>query len=167
VDGTLKDKPQALFFSLVGDDGGRPQPAGSARAITSLFLGQQFQCAECHDDPFKEWKQADFWGLAAFYRNTKYTFNGRYFGSITESFEEVSKGNRPPKDADKSPNGKITIPSAALKNAGTVIPAKLLGGEPISVGEKQLLRPLLAGGGIKTGQGWGRRTRRRKTRAAR
>jgi hypothetical protein len=144
VEGTLKDKPQALFFSLVGDDGGRPQPAGSVRAITSLFLGQQFQCAECHDDPFKEWKQADFWGLAAYYRNTKYTFNGRYFGSISESFDEMNKGKRPTKDADQSPNGNITIPSAALKNAGKVIPAKLLGGEPIKAQQKQALRPLLA-----------------------
>jgi hypothetical protein len=37
--------------------------------VTRLFLGIQIQCAQCHDHPFnKEWVQADFWGVNAFFR---------------------------------------------------------------------------------------------------
>ncbi|MBI3863487.1 MAG: DUF1549 domain-containing protein [Planctomycetia bacterium] len=31
------------------------------------FLGQRIDCAECHDHPFADWKQADFQGLAAYF----------------------------------------------------------------------------------------------------
>ena len=40
--------------------------------VTRLFLGLQTQCTQCHDHPFnKEWVQADFWGVNAFFRQTK------------------------------------------------------------------------------------------------
>lgn len=40
--------------------------------VTRLFLGLQTQCTQCHDHPFnKEWVQSDFWGVNAFFRQTK------------------------------------------------------------------------------------------------
>jgi hypothetical protein len=39
--------------------------------VTRLFLGIQTNCTQCHDHPFnKEWIQADFWGVNAFFRQT-------------------------------------------------------------------------------------------------
>ena len=38
---------------------------------TRLFLGQQIQCTQCHDHPSNEWKQADFWGINAFFKGLK------------------------------------------------------------------------------------------------
>lgn len=38
-----------------------------AGRVARAFLGQRIDCAECHDHPFAEWKQADFQGLAAYY----------------------------------------------------------------------------------------------------
>ncbi|MDG3005747.1 DUF1549 domain-containing protein [Paludisphaera mucosa] len=38
---------------------------------TRLFLGQQLQCVQCHDHPQNDWKQADFWGINAFFRGLK------------------------------------------------------------------------------------------------
>ncbi|WP_337174199.1 DUF1549 domain-containing protein [Paludisphaera sp.] len=38
---------------------------------TRLFLGRQLQCVQCHDHPQNDWKQADFWGVNAFYRGLK------------------------------------------------------------------------------------------------
>ena len=38
---------------------------------TRVFLGQQIQCTECHDHPSNDWKQADFWGINAFYKGLK------------------------------------------------------------------------------------------------
>ncbi len=38
---------------------------------TRVFLGQQIQCTQCHDHPSNDWKQADFWGINAFYKGMK------------------------------------------------------------------------------------------------
>lgn len=38
---------------------------------TRLFLGQQIQCTQCHDHPSNEWKQADFWGINAFFKGLR------------------------------------------------------------------------------------------------
>lgn len=35
---------------------------------TKVFLGQQIQCTQCHDHPSNDWKQADFWGINAFFK---------------------------------------------------------------------------------------------------
>ncbi len=48
---------------------------GDAVVLTSLtsrlFLGQQIQCTQCHDHPSNDWKQADFWGINAFFKGMK------------------------------------------------------------------------------------------------
>jgi hypothetical protein len=31
------------------------------------FLGVRLNCAQCHDHPFVDWKQQDYWGMAAFF----------------------------------------------------------------------------------------------------
>ena len=42
-----------------------------ATARTSqVFLGLQVQCTQCHNHPFNEWKQNQFWELNAFFRQT-------------------------------------------------------------------------------------------------
>ena len=38
---------------------------------TRLFLGQQIQCTQCHDHPSNDWKQADFWGINAFFKGIR------------------------------------------------------------------------------------------------
>jgi hypothetical protein len=38
---------------------------------TRVFLGQQIQCTQCHDHPSNDWKQADFWGINAFFKGIK------------------------------------------------------------------------------------------------
>jgi hypothetical protein len=35
-----------------------------------LFLGMQVQCTQCHNHPFNEWKQNQFWEMNAFFRQT-------------------------------------------------------------------------------------------------
>ena len=43
-----------------------PATAISAR----LFLGTQVQCTQCHDHPFNDWKQNQFWELNCFFKQT-------------------------------------------------------------------------------------------------
>ena len=42
-------------------------PEDATEAVTRRFLGVQLQCARCHDHPFDEWSQLDFYGMAAFF----------------------------------------------------------------------------------------------------
>ena len=36
-------------------------------SVGKLFLGVQLQCAQCHNHPFTDWKQTEYWGMAAFF----------------------------------------------------------------------------------------------------
>ena len=38
---------------------------------TRLLMGIQVQCTQCHNHPFNEWKQNQFWEMNAFFRQTK------------------------------------------------------------------------------------------------
>lgn len=125
VDGEIKNKPQVIFFGLAGD-GGKLTPDGSARAVASLFMGVQMQCAQCHDDPYRDWAQKDHWALAAF------------FSKINGGFNKVSEGT-----ASKN-NAQITIPKSAFRNSGTTVQAAFLGDKTFKLDKEQALRPVLA-----------------------
>ena len=112
VDGEIKNKPQVIFFGLVGE-GGKLTPDGSARAVASLFMGVQMQCAQCHDDPYRDWAQKDHWALAAF------------FSKVSGDFNKVSEGK-----ATKT-SSQITIPKSAFKNAGTDRASGVPGGQDL------------------------------------
>lgn len=43
------------------------KPERLAAATSRLFLGLRIDCAQCHDHPFDEWKQDQFWKHAAFF----------------------------------------------------------------------------------------------------
>jgi len=43
------------------------KPENLAASATRLFLGVRLECAQCHDHPFGEWTQRQFWNQAAFF----------------------------------------------------------------------------------------------------
>ena len=45
------------------------KPELLAANASRVFMGIQVQCAQCHDHPFAEWKQGQFWSFAAFFKN--------------------------------------------------------------------------------------------------
>lgn len=47
-------------------------PEDHAESVGQLFLGIRIQCARCHNHPFEEWLQDDYYGLAAFFARIKY-----------------------------------------------------------------------------------------------
>jgi hypothetical protein len=49
------------------DENATPATAKVAR----IFLGLQVQCTQCHNHPFNDWKQEQFWSLNAFFRQTR------------------------------------------------------------------------------------------------
>lgn len=54
------------FLSMKLAEKGTQATADTSR----LFLGKQVQCTQCHDHPFNEWKQNQFWELNSFFRQT-------------------------------------------------------------------------------------------------
>ncbi|MEW6161489.1 MAG: DUF1549 domain-containing protein, partial [Verrucomicrobiota bacterium] len=49
-------------------EGRLPRSATDLTDLTSrYFLGIRLNCAQCHDHPFVNWKQEEFWGMAAFF----------------------------------------------------------------------------------------------------
>ncbi len=47
------------------------QPETMASSVSQVFLGVRLECAQCHDHPFTDWTQKDFWGLAAFFAGAR------------------------------------------------------------------------------------------------
>lgn len=122
VEGSIQGKPQVIFFGLVGE-GGKVTAGGTARAVGSLFMGVQLQCAECHDDPYRAWAQKEHWALAAFFSNT------------TGDFQKIAE------TAANKTAVQITIPRTAFKNVGSTVSAAFLGGQPIQLERNSPLRP--------------------------
>ncbi len=51
---------------------GKEKTAIQATAKTAqIFMGLQVQCTQCHNHPFNDWKQNQFWELNAFFRQTQ------------------------------------------------------------------------------------------------
>jgi hypothetical protein len=62
----LADENGAVNFALRY----RANPVDLAGAVGRTFLGVRIQCAQCHDHPFADWNQDQFWGLAGFFART-------------------------------------------------------------------------------------------------
>ncbi|MEZ5364447.1 MAG: DUF1549 and DUF1553 domain-containing protein [Bryobacterales bacterium] len=44
-----------------------PPPENMMAEEMRVFMGRRFDCAQCHDHPYEEWTQDQFWGLTAFF----------------------------------------------------------------------------------------------------
>lgn len=87
--GPAQSGPAAFFISLEG------KPEKIAAKTARVFLGVQLDCAECHDHPFDDWSQQDFWGFAA------------YFAQLSTNQEMAMTGRGELGDTDE---GEVTLP---------------------------------------------------------
>jgi hypothetical protein len=58
---TSREGAPAAFYVAVGNT-----PDNAASSLSRVFLGVRIGCAKCHNHPFADWRQEDFWGMAAF-----------------------------------------------------------------------------------------------------
>jgi Protein of unknown function (DUF1553)/Protein of unknown function (DUF1549) len=65
------------------------KPENLAAGTARIFLGVRLECAQCHDHPFDEWKQEQFWGYAAFFAGLERAQDGPAgaLGSVREFFD--------------------------------------------------------------------------------
>ncbi len=67
AEGSVRDNGASGFLLAHLNDQAVPATAITAR----LFLGQQVQCTQCHNHPFNDWRQEQFWNLNAFFQQAK------------------------------------------------------------------------------------------------
>jgi hypothetical protein len=150
ADGT---SPQATFF-LAHQDMNRFAPQKMVGTVANLFMGVQLQCAECHKHPFvRKWKQEDFWGMAAFYAQTRTSgASGNNAPNTTVAEGAASSSARRPggggfQRGGTTPRGaQIEIPDAVdpRKRTGRIIKAKFFEGDEPKLDDKGPFRPALA-----------------------
>jgi hypothetical protein len=89
--------------------------ATEATARTAkYFLGLQVQCTQCHNHPFNEWKQDQYWGMNAFFRQTKANANreGREIKTTLLSNQNFAGEGSTPSEAEiyfEKRNGELQV----------------------------------------------------------
>ena len=63
--GSTYEHPAASFHRTHRD------PETAAESVGQVFLGVRLQCARCHNHPFDNWRQDDYYGLAAYFATLK------------------------------------------------------------------------------------------------
>ena len=66
-DGHYEENGAVNFLLANLNDGKTPATAKTAR----IFLGVQVQCTQCHNHPFNDWKQDQFWQFNSFFQQVR------------------------------------------------------------------------------------------------
>jgi hypothetical protein len=63
---------------------------------TRLFMGIQVQCTQCHNHPFNDWKQDQFWQFNSFFRQARRVDHRKYdpqTGRMEDDYSELLRGD--------------------------------------------------------------------------
>ena len=121
--GTGEDTHANPAVTVFLNDSGTLKPEEAADLVVPVFLGVKIECAQCHDHPFNELTQDDYWGMAAFF--TKLVRDGKGTSETRGLVERVNK--------------KLKLPPYAKE-----VPAKFLGGAEPELDPDGPYRPTLA-----------------------
>lgn len=100
---------------ILGDDA---MPMELAAATSQIFLGVRLGCAMCHDHPFDDWQQRDFYDLAAFFGKTKKVGN-RDKGMLYTTEGEKMTVLWPPEDKSVGKSRDAVTPKFPFKFASS------------------------------------------------
>jgi hypothetical protein len=100
--------------------------------VSKLFLGVQLQCAQCHNHPFTDWKQTEYWGMAAFFLKVRPNGNPRAAARTGATISISEQGG--------GPRGKQRM----LPESAKILPPKFLQGDKPSLRPSEPARPALA-----------------------
>jgi hypothetical protein len=96
------NSPATNFITVTRKEDGSLDPVRLAGRVTRAFLGLRLDCAECHNHPYKKWKQTDFQGFSAFFGQARVGFKGVY-DDLEKQYEVV---------VDQKTNEKKTVTPA-------------------------------------------------------
>lgn len=107
-----------LYYQLL-----QLKPEELAASTSRVFLGVQIQCAQCHNHPFDQWTQQDFWGYASFFAQLQRPQGrSRFVAQVTDTGK-----------------GEVTLPDTS-----TVVEPKFLNSAGKVDSSEQSRRKLLA-----------------------
>lgn len=156
AEGETEKNPAAGWYVAHRDDG-QPSPNRLVAITSTLFMGVNLGCAECHDHKLRrDVSQEDFWSMAAFFSHIREEEHGKL--QFSQSAKGVTKGWvisetdgpkgwMPGRVMHPLPleGARIIIPDITdpKNNLGTVV-AKYFQGESPKLGAKGPYRPALA-----------------------
>jgi hypothetical protein len=101
--------------------------------VTRMFLGVQLQCAQCHNHPFTDYKQNEYWAMAAFFMKTRASANPQQAAKKGVAIE-----------VSESPKAPAAKKKGGLPESAKIVPAKFLRGEEPTIAPRDPARPVLA-----------------------
>jgi hypothetical protein len=116
AEGNTVEQGAPMFFVQF-----KRRPEDAIEAVTQKFLGVQLQCARCHDHPFEEWTQLEFYGMAAYYTRLRVVDVGKKNKLTAFAIGEMNRG-------EVLFTGPVS--EQELGKKGTPVKPKFLGGEP-------------------------------------
>jgi hypothetical protein len=78
--GTVYESPATGYFWK-----DRGMPLDNLAGTSEIFFGTNISCAQCHDDPFNDWTQMDYFRFAAFF------VQNQEFAGTKEEIENINK----------------------------------------------------------------------------
>jgi hypothetical protein len=151
-EGTVEQSAPTTFYVAHRDMNNLAQ-SKVVGTTANLFMGLQLQCAECHNHAFiREWKQTDFWGVAAFFSQTRSSggqMGGQNSAVAISEGAAASAGGRPGFGGRGRPTlagAQIEIPDATdpRRRTGKIVKAKFFLADEPTLGEKGPYRPVFA-----------------------
>jgi hypothetical protein len=134
------------YYRVNGDMGGKPMANVAARSFSRLFLGVRMECAECHDDPYKQWTQQEYWGLAAHFGRVTLAKDAKNGAKDSVAIVE-ERGYNPPKGNNfrltVRADGALQIHMEARTEVGKAVLPMVLGGKPLTFTATQPMLPSL------------------------
>ncbi len=108
AEGHFEENGAANFLMAHLNDGAIPATAITAR----LFLGRQVQCTQCHNHPFNDWKQEQFWEFNSFFKQATKREVEKYnekTGRMDFDYAVLEKGDAPGDNFFEKRNGLMQV----------------------------------------------------------
>lgn len=80
-----------ILAQLQGNINSEEYHVEATAKLTRIFLGMQVQCTQCHNHPFNEWKQNQFWEFNSFLRQTRRQDHDKYDPESGQNVDDYSE----------------------------------------------------------------------------
>jgi hypothetical protein len=91
--------------------------------VSRVFLGQQLQCAQCHNHPTQDWTQQQFWALNSFLRQMRVEKTGDAAKLVNVDFGGQGKGSTDGEVFYETPTGLLKTAFPAFLDGTQVKPS--------------------------------------------
>ncbi|MBT5017740.1 DUF1549 and DUF1553 domain-containing protein [Planctomicrobium sp.] len=80
-----------ILAQLQGNVNSEDYHVEATAKLTRVLLAMQVQCTQCHNHPFNEWKQNQFWEFNSFFRQTRRMDHDKYDPETGQNEDDYSE----------------------------------------------------------------------------